>query len=488
MIRRFAPLVLLFSFAAAMPADRACAAEQVFRAGAAASNITPPIGTEIIGGFNPAPSTHVHDELHARTLVLDDGTAQLAIVVCDLLGVGRDLCAIAAERIEKECGIPRAHVLIAGTHTHSAASALGGDRMNWERPELDEYQRFVVGRIVDGVRRAQNLREPAQIAWGATDEPRHVFNRRWHLKPGTMPVNPFGNTTDVVKMNPGRGPHLVKPAGPVDPQVWTLCVRAKNGTRTIGLLSNYSLHYVGGVGAGHISADYFGVFARRIVEMLDAERQEPPLVALLSNGTSGDVNNNNLAGPSERLAPYEKMRIVADDVARAALASLKAATWHDWVPLAAVRREPIIGSRPLTKEQIERARGVLSWPADPAKPASLERIYADRVVRLSRWPAEVPVPLQALRIGDLAIGALPCETFAETGLELKAKSPIQAYFTIELANGYYGYLPTPPQHKLGGYETWPGTNRLEVEASVKLTAQLLEMLDELAKSKPAAGE
>ena len=37
----------------------------VFRAGAATSNITPPLGSDIVGGFAPFPATHVHDELHA---------------------------------------------------------------------------------------------------------------------------------------------------------------------------------------------------------------------------------------------------------------------------------------------------------------------------------------------------------------------------------------------------------------------------------------
>ena len=77
----------------------------------------------------------------------------------------------------------------------------------------------------------------------------------WKLKPGTMPANPFGQTTDGVKMNPGQGnPDLVEPAGPVDPQVWVLSVRSPDG-RHIALLGNYSLHYVGGEGPGAISAD-----------------------------------------------------------------------------------------------------------------------------------------------------------------------------------------------------------------------------------------
>ena len=36
------------------------------KAGAATSNITPNLGANIVGGFKPAPSLHIHDELHAR--------------------------------------------------------------------------------------------------------------------------------------------------------------------------------------------------------------------------------------------------------------------------------------------------------------------------------------------------------------------------------------------------------------------------------------
>jgi hypothetical protein len=52
-------------------------------------------------------------------------------------------------------------------------------------------------------------------------------------------------------------------------------------------------------------------------------------------------------------------------------------------------------------------------------------------------------------------------------------------FTMELANDGYGYLPTPEQHKLGGYETWLGKNKVEEQASVKIVDALLEMFAEL---------
>src|SRR5690606_37884592 len=118
--------------------------------------------------------------------------------------------------------------------------------------------------------------------------------------------NPFGGV-DQVRMNPPRADSLLlRPAGPVDPQVCFLSVRPADG-RPIALLANYSLHYVGGVHSGAISADYFAVFADLIQQKLGADRLDPPFVGMLSNGTSGDVNNINFREKSPSRKPYEKM-------------------------------------------------------------------------------------------------------------------------------------------------------------------------------------
>ena len=74
---------------------------------------------------------------------------------------------------------------------------------------------------------------------------------------------------------------------------------------------------------------------------------------------------------------------------------------------------------------------------------------------------------------------MPCEVFCEIGLEFRKRSPIQPAFLVSLAHGYLGYLPTPRQHALGGYETWLGTSRLEPQASVKMLDALLEMAAEV---------
>ena len=91
--------------------------------------------------------------------------------------------------------------------------------------------------------------------------------------------------------------------------------------------------------------------------------------------------------------------------------------------------------------------------------------------------------IQAIRIGDLAVCGFPFETFVETGLDLKKRSPFPRTMVIGLANGRHGYLPTPEQHQLGGYETWLGTNVVQEDASVILTDNLLEMLGDLKKAE-----
>src|SRR5687768_18010735 len=90
--------LLLILILAAGNALVAAPAAPRLRAGAATSNITPPIGSLRVGGFAPYPSTHIHDELHARCLVLDDGRTKLALVVCDLLGFHRSV-SIEARRL-----------------------------------------------------------------------------------------------------------------------------------------------------------------------------------------------------------------------------------------------------------------------------------------------------------------------------------------------------------------------------------------------------
>lgn len=284
------------------------------RAGAFAMNITPtkfPISVN--GNMQDVLATTAHDPLHARCLVLDDGKTKIALVVCDSCMIPRELLDAAKQRASKATGIPTSHMLVSATHAHSAPTVAG---VFQSEPDSD-YVAFLTEKIAAGIVKAHANLAQAQVGWAVGKDATQVFNRRWHLKPGSLNKDPFDGTTDKVRMNPGyRNADVDRPAGPVDPDVTVLSVRTPQG-RPLALLGNYSLHYVGGVPA--LSADYFGAFADRIQGLLDVPRGEPPFVGILSNGTSGDVNNVDFSGPPPGARkPGERVRLVADSVARAA--------------------------------------------------------------------------------------------------------------------------------------------------------------------------
>lgn len=101
---------------------------------------------------------------------------------------------------------------------------------------------------------------------------------------------------------------------------------------------------------------------------------------------------------------------------------------------------------------------------------------------MAQYPPSVKAKIQGIRIGELGIVGIPCEVFVETGLAIKKQSPLKPTLTIELANGYNGYLPTREQHALGGYETWRAkSSYLAVEAEVLVRRTALELLEAVAK-------
>lgn len=447
-------------------------APRQFRAGAATSVITPRLGISINGHFNDRLAKHIHDELHARCLVLEDGQTRLALVVCDSCMIPREVMDAAKALIQQRTGISSENVLISATHPHSAPTCAA---VFQSEPDA-EYQRFLVERIADGVQRAVNQVAPAKIGWGVGREPNQVFNRRWRMKPGTIPPNPLGGTNDLVRMNPPiESPDLVEPAGPTDPDVSVLAIQSREG-RPVALLAVYSLHYVGAPGFD-ISADYFGAFCVRVSQLLGADRQDPPFVALLANGTSGDINNINFRRKRPPQKPYEQINLVADAVAREAQRVYEAMDFQDRVTLRVAQREITLGVRRPDPAELQRAEAILAG-ATGRELRGAEEIYARETMLLKDYPAQVPVLIQTLRIGDLGLAAIPCEVFVEIGLEIKARSPFKPTFTVSLANGYNGYLPTPEHHKLGGYETWRArSSYLEVEAAPKIVDTILELFD-----------
>lgn len=456
------------------------------QAGAFAQDITPsklpsPINGNMKGGF----SSTVTDAMHARCLAISQGSREVIFCVVDSCMIPREICEKAKEIAARDTGVPASSILISATHSHSCATMTAVFQSDPDPAYLAELP----ARIAQGIKQAHASREPAEIAWSKDSDPTQVFNRRWKLKPGESYENPFDGKTDTALMNPGvLNPKVEGPSGPVDPEVCILAARSAKDQRPLALLANYSLHYVGGKAA--ISADYFAAFADVVAARLKAgdERYtgKPAFVGIMSNGTSGNINNVNFGAASKlrTKAPGEQIRVVSESVGDAAMRAWDKLKWQSDVSLSSAEKDIELGVRKATPAELERANTILTTvPKDKdGQFSDRKAIYARETVLLDKYPDRVPVKLQVHRIGDLSVAAIPCEVFVEIGLELKKTTPFQQHFTISLANGYNGYLPTPEHHRMGGYETWRArSSYLEVDASTKILKTLNELIQQVAK-------
>ena len=451
--------------------------EKQLRAGAYAIEITPlQFPVPMVGSMTPKFAEGVYDPLHARCLVLDDGETQIAFAIVDSCLIPREIWDAAKAIASRKTGILISRIMGAATHTHTAVCVSPA----FQSEADEDYIKYLTSRIAEGIVQAHSRLQEARIGWALGNNPQEVFNRRWFMEPGFAFEDPFDEGTDQVRMNPSPGnSSLVKPAGPVDPEVSVLAVQDLRGT-PIALLANYSLHYVGGIPANLLSADYFGEFAKQIGNRLEVD-EGSGFVGIMSNGTSGDINNVNFFEPRVSLEPFEKVKRVASAVADSAKLAYYRIRFRDWVPLVMIEREIELGVRNPSSGEVREARERLAKAGSgPYKERSL--IYAHETIQLAAFPEKVKVKLQAIRIGELGIAATPTETFVERGLAIKKRSPLKPTFTIELANGYNGYLPTIRQHRLGGYETWRArSSYLSVDSERKVRQALLDLLDSVSE-------
>jgi hypothetical protein len=301
------------------------------------------------------------------------------------------------------------------------------------------------------------------------------------MQPGTAQNPPAaftGQATNIAMMNPGYGnTNKIRPTGPVDPAVTVLSVQTADG-QPLALLANYSTHYAG-VSEPGLSADYFGEFCRVMAKELGVEEGKP-FVALMSNGTSGDANCIDFTQPNWKNDRFMVSRAVAD----AALVALKAARYQDWAPLAMAERRLALKVRRPLPAAVATAREYLAKNVGDRPTRTWEENYARETVKLADWPAKKEIKLQALRIGDFAIGTTPCETYGSTGLAIKRASPFALTMVVELANGCNGYLPPPDQFPLGGYTTWRArSSYLEIGAEPKIRDGVVSLLQRVKRSQ-----
>ena len=441
-----------------------------FQAGAAMVDVTPTKLPAIVnGGLVSRSVGEVKTRLNARALALSDGTTKLVIVVVDSCMLPRPLLDEVKKLAESRTGVPMDRLLISATHTHSAPASmacLGTD--------IDpDYVPLVKLKIVDAIAAALAKLQPAQVGFGKENAADFTALRRWIRRPDRIADDPFGNPTVRATMHAGSNwDNVTGESGPEDPDLSLVSIQSKDG-QPIAVLANFSMHYYSGERG--LSADYFGLFCDGLKQRISAKDD---FVGIMSHGCSGDIWRRDYTQP-DKWNPKQTIDEYTNGLLDMAMKAYQGIEYRRDVDIAMAEQRMTLKYRVPDAQRLAWAQGVVTELGDN-QPTTQKEVYAlEQLILHERQETEIVV--QGIRIGDIGIATTPNETYAITGLKIKAASPLAHNLVIELANGGDGYIPPPEQHRFGGYNTWAARSAgLEVMAEPKITEAGISLLEEVA--------
>jgi neutral ceramidase len=425
-------------------------------------DITPPEGAEMPGGFTKRKGKRGADKLLAVACVVYDGTTPVALVGIDTLFITRATVETARRAVQKATKIPSDNVLIGASHTHSGgpvASCLGCD-------EDPAYTKQLADAIASAVGDAWNSLHAAEVGIGTGTEPDISFNRRFLMRDGREITHPG---------KPGTPHHgdIVAPAGPIDPDVGVLAVRAPQGTMTdgkvLGVVVNFACHSTV-VGGDQFSPDYAGYLRKHLQAHYGAN---VPVVFLL--GACGDITQvDNLS--TAREFGVEHADMMGMRLAGTVLRTIDRMAWLREAPMAAVTETARCAIRPEPDPEAERPAFGLGSDSSPVVReayAHERELVAEERRRTPRLPCEV----QAMHIGPLGIATNGAEYFCEHALRIKKASPFRPTWFVSLANEWIGYVPTAQAFVGGGYEPRTArSSKMAIDTGQRLLETALQAL------------
>ena len=452
-----------------------------FEVGTAMVDITPPVGFPRYG-YPPVTSTGVLDPLYAKAIVFRQGETKGALVVCNLLGIPRDLSRIVREKASEKTGIPYENMTVSATHTHtspgitesfkeyalreSAGKLTDEDKNSWFTDLIEGITQSVVS--------AANNTKEVEIVSGTGMAPGISFNRRYLMTDGR------------VRFNPGRNnPDIVRPTGPADPVVSFVLFREPGQSSYSSSLTVFSSHYVRG--GTEFSSDYPCFMQQRFNELYGEKH-----ISVFGLGPCGDVNTSDPFGASENAdKKVKEFGYKLADVVNGALPQAKTGKGS----LEIVSKTLFLPMQDYTEEELEwsreegpqlfnersflnhRRRLKLSvWGVQP--PLEKLRMYEAVAPAVSGEPWRLPIEIHVFKIdSQTAIVTMPGELFTEFGIDIKKRSPFANTMLIELANIDIAYIPTIRGFQEGDYEAInsrlvPGSGEKMVEAALEILAEL----------------
>ena len=453
-----------------------------FQAGAVVVDVTPEkLPVLVNGGMTARRIDKIKTPVNARALAVSDGKTQVVIVVVDSCMMGRDVLDKVKAIASKRTGVKADHLLISATHTHTAPASMGCLGTDAD----PDYVPVLIARLSDAIAAAVDRLEPAKIGFGKGNAAEFTALRRWIRHPGAIDVDPFGNQTVRANMHAGRDWNVVTgESGPEDPDLSLISIQSRTG-KPIAVLANFSMHYFGD---RDISADYFGLFCEGLKKRIAPDGD---FVGIMSHGCSGDIWRRDYSVPEEQRNEISAIDEYAEKLADVAQTIYDDINYRSDVDVAMAERRLPMKYRVPDAQRLGWAQKVMD-ELDGEEPKERTAVYArEQLILHERQETEIVV--QGLRIGDIGIATTPNETYAITGLKIKAHSPLTNTMVIELANGGDGYIPPPEQHLLGGYNTWAARSAgLEVTAEPRITEACIQLLEQVASSprrlpEPARG-
>jgi len=152
------------------------------------------------------------------------------------------------------------------------------------------------------------------------------------------------------------------------------------------------------------------------------------------------------------------------------------------------------GARCILEERKAALEAMVKQGADPddLNPARYQVLWAELLIKTveeKRGPMSVSVPVQALRINDVAVVGVAGELFIEVQLAIKKASPFGSTLVAAYSNGCVGYIPVAEAYPDGGYEvdhSYKGYRLLTAIApggAEKVAEAAIKMLRALAGEK-----
>jgi hypothetical protein len=144
-----------------------------------------------LAGFsNNRPANGVHDDIWARTMVIDDGKTRMAIISLDLIGVGNDDVLRIRQAIPANAGIT--YAMVGSTHVHEAPDVTGIWGPNDYKTGLNPaFMAYMIAQAAKSVETAAAQLRPAKMIYAqdptgaasmvSDSRPPQVFDNTLHV-------------------------------------------------------------------------------------------------------------------------------------------------------------------------------------------------------------------------------------------------------------------------------------------------------------------